>query len=231
MIRPVKPAGSPAFPRRRERARATRTRVLDAARSLFIERGYVGTTIGAIAERADVSPEAVYSIFGNKRSVLSELVDISIAGGAQAPAILDQDRVETMRAESDPHRRLRILAGFGRSILERRAAIDEVIRGAASADPEIAALRDLGNAQRFAGQRELLRIVIGTTSLREGLDLDTAADVLYAIGSPETWQLLVVGRGWSGPRFERWYAETLDRLLLGPADGRPTDAGRHDAGA
>lgn len=231
MIRPVKPAGSPAFPRRRERARATRTRVLDAARSLFIERGYVGTTIGAIAERADVSPETVYSIFRNKRSVLSELVDISIAGGAQAPAILDQDRVETMRAEPDPHRRLRILAGFGRSILERRAAIDEVIRGAASADPEIAALRDLGNAQRFAGQRELLRIVIGTTSLREGLDLDTAADVLYAIGSPETYRLFVVDRGWSGARFERWYAETLDRLLLGPADGRPADAGRHDAGA
>ena len=210
----VKPIAPPDFPRRRERARATRTRVLDAARTLFIERGYVATTIDAIAERADVSPETVYATFGNKRSVLSELVDISIAGGEEALPILDQDWVQTLRDEPDPHRRLRILAGRGRSILERRADIDAVIRGAASADPEIAALRDLGNARRFAGQRELLRIVVGAGALREGLDLDSAADILYAIGSPETWQLLVVGRGWSGSRFERWYGDTLDRLLL-----------------
>jgi len=188
---------------------------------LFIERGYVGTTIDAMAERADVSPETVYSTFGNKRSVLSALVDISIGGGEQARPILDQDPVGTMRAEPDPHRRLQILAGFGRSILERRAAMDEVMRGAASADADIAALRGLGNAQRFAGQRELLRIVIGTTSLREGLDLDTAADILYAIGSPETWRSLVVDRGWSGPRFERWYAETLDLVLFEPAARQP----------
>jgi hypothetical protein len=42
----------------------------------------------------------------------------------------------------------------------------------------------------------------------------TAADVLYAIGSPETYRLLVVDRGWSGARFERWYGETLTRLLF-----------------
>ena len=113
-----------------------------------------------------------------------------------------------------------MLAGQGRSILERRSAVDEVVRGAASADPEIAALRDLGKAQRFAGQREILRIVVGSTGLREGIDLETAADILYAVGSPETYRLLVVDRGWSGSRFERWYGDTLERLLfatVGPA--------------
>ena len=102
-------------------------------------------------------------------------------------------------------------------ILERRAAVDEVVRGAASADPEIASLRDLGKAQRFAGQRELLWMVLGAADLRQGMDPETAADVLYAIGSPETYRLLVIDRGWSGPRFERWYAETLERLLLEPS--------------
>jgi len=84
----------------------------------------------------------------------------------------------------------------------------------ASADPEIAALRDLGTAQRFAGQRELLRIVVGTDGLREGLDLAVATDILYAVGSPETYRLLVADRGWSRARFERWYGDTLDRLLF-----------------
>ena len=94
--------------------------------------------------------------------------------------------------------------------------MDEVVREAASADPDIAALRDLGKAQRFAGQREFLRIVVGSTGLREGMDLETASDILYAVGSPETYRLLVVDRGWSSSRFESWYGDTLERLLLSP---------------
>ena len=218
MADPVKQPGTVDFPRRRERARATRLRVLDAARALFVERGYVATTIDAIAERADVSPETVYSRFGNKRAILSDLVDLSIAGDDVAAPILARDWVQEMRDQPGPHLRLRILAGHGRSILERRAAVDEVVGGAAAADPDIAALRQLGKVQRHAGQRELLRIVVGAGSLREGLDLEAAADILYAIGSPETYQLLVTDRGWSPSRFEAWYGETLDRLLLSPED-------------
>jgi len=217
MLESVKHRRAYDSPRRREQARATRHAVLEAARGLFIERGYVGTTIEAIAAGANVAPETVYAVFGTKRSLLSELVDVSIAGSDSAPPILQQDPVQQIRDEPDPHRQIRLLASLGRSILERRAAVDEVVRGAAAADPEIASLRDLGKAQRFASQRALLRMVVGAAGLRQGLDVETAADVLYAIGSPETYRLLVIDRGWSGPRFERWYAETLERLLLEPA--------------
>jgi AcrR family transcriptional regulator len=222
----VKPSGGHDFPRRRERARATRRRVFDAALALFIERGYVGTTIDAIAHHADVSVETVYATFGTKRALLSELVDVTIAGALDAAPILEQDWVLDMRDEPDVHRRLGMLARNGRSILERRAALDEVVRGAAAADPEIGALRDLGKAQRFAGQRELLRIAIGSARLHDGIDPETAADVLYAIGSPETYRLLVVDRGWSASRFERWYGSTLERLFLDrpAADLDPEDA-------
>ena len=92
------------------------------------------------------------------------------------------------------------------------------MRGAASADPGIAALRDRGKDERFVGQRELLRIVAGHTDLRESIDLDGAADILYALGSPEIYRLLVVDRGWSGDRFESWYGATLESLLLGPGE-------------
>lgn len=212
----VKPSRTRDFPRRRQRAQATRSRVLEAAKALFVELGYTATTIQAIAERADVSPETVYSTFGNKRSLLSELVDISIAGDIAAPPVLEQAWVQRLREEPDVHRRLRMLAGQGRSILERRAAVDEVVRGAASADTEIADLRDRGKAERFTGQRELLRVVLGQARLREGIDPETAADILYALGSPETFLLLVMDRGWTGDRFEAWYGETLEQLLLEP---------------
>lgn len=211
-------------PRRREQARATRRAILEAARAQFIERGYVATTIDRIAARANVSPETVYSCFGSKRALLSELVDVSIVGDVEPRPILERAWVQQLRDEPDPRRRLLILARNGRSILERRAAVDEVVRGAAAADLDIAALWEHNKSQRFDGQRELLRIVIGSSRLRQDMELDTAADILFAIGSPETYRLLVVDRGWSGSRFEHWYGETLAHLLLDPfSPGRPRD--------
>ena len=213
---PVKPVGSDRFPRRRQRARATRRRVLDAARELFVERGYVQTTIAAIAQCADVAPETVYATFGSKRALLSELVDVAISGDPGDPPLLEQDWVRDLRDEPDAHRRVRTLAGRGRAILERRAAIDEVVRGAAAADPEIAELWRRGRVQRFAGQRALAAIVIGGAVAPDDAEVDRPADVLYAIGSPEVYRLLVMDRGWTPGQFERWYAETLERLLLAP---------------
>jgi len=200
-------------PRRQEGAQATRAAILDAARDLFIELGYVGTTMQAIAARARISPATVYATFTNKRSLLAALVDVSIAGDDAPVPILDRPWVQEMRDEPDLRRRVELLARNGRLMLERRAPIDEVVRAAAASDPDIAELWRAGKVQRLAGQRELLRIV-GRVGFRDGLGEGDAVDTLYAIGSPETYQLLTVDRGWSPARFERWYADALLRLLF-----------------
>ncbi|HZK51666.1 MAG TPA: hypothetical protein VFD47_08905 [Actinomycetota bacterium] len=128
--------------------------------------------------------------------------------------ILERPWVREMRDEPDLVKRLQALARNGRLILERVAPLYEVLRGAAAADPQVAALWQLNKEQRFGGQRELLGILIEGDGLREGLTKRTAADILFAIGSPETYRSLVVDRGWSADRFERWYSDTLARLLL-----------------
>jgi len=202
-------------PRRRAQARATRLAILDAARVLFAEQGYAATTIDAIAARAAVSPETVYAVFKNKRSILVRLIDVSIAGDDAEVPVLGRSWVQDMREEPDPRRRLQILAKNGRLILERWTPMYEVLRGAAAADREIASLWELNKRQRLGGQRVLLRLLTERTRLREGLRPSAAADVLFAIGSPETYQLLVNDRGWSPDRFERWYLDTLTRLLFG----------------
>lgn len=216
MSEPVKPSSVPAYPRRRQRAQATRARVLETARGLFIERGYVATTIEAIAGDADVAPETIYASFGNKRALLAEVVGRSISGESADVPLMAQAWVQELRDTPDPHRRVLILAANGRAILERRHAIDEVVRSAAASDPDIAALHESGKAQQFAGQRELLGMVIGDARLRPGIAFETAADIVYALGSPETYRLLVVDRGWSGDRFERWYGESIERVLFEP---------------
>jgi AcrR family transcriptional regulator len=214
MPRTVKPRRAYDSPRRRQQALATRRAVLEAARELFIQRGYVATTIDAIAAHAGVSPETVYATFKNKRSVLSELLDVAIAGDDAPVPILERPWVQQLREETDPQRRLRLLASNGRLILERTASIYEVLRGAAAADPEIASLWEHAKAQRLAGQRALLGILTEHAPLRHDLPATTATDIFFAIGSPETYRLLVIDRGWTPDRFERWYADTLARLLL-----------------
>jgi AcrR family transcriptional regulator len=203
-------------PRRREQARETRRAILDAARSLFTERGYGATTIGALAERARVAPETVYAAFGNKRSILAELVDVSIAGDDAPVPILERPWVRQLRDEPDPRARLRILAGSGRSMLERSTPVLEVLRSAAANDPEIAGLWRRYKSQRLEGQRVLLGIVTEGCGLREGLSPEAALDVVFTLGSPETYALLVGDRGWSPAEFERWYEDALARLLLPP---------------
>ncbi len=140
MKQTVKPRRAYRSPRREEQASATRRAILDAARELFIEGGYVKTTMQAIAERAGISPATVYATFVTKRAVLSALVDISIAGDDAPVPILDRPWVAELRGEPDLGRRIGLLAHHGRLMLERRAAIDEVLRAAAAADAEIAAM-------------------------------------------------------------------------------------------
>jgi AcrR family transcriptional regulator len=74
-------------PRREQQAEQTRLLVLDAAERLFKERGYVGTSIAAVAVEAGVSPETVYGHFGSKRVLLGELFRRAARGAetAQVP--------------------------------------------------------------------------------------------------------------------------------------------------
>jgi TetR/AcrR family transcriptional regulator of autoinduction and epiphytic fitness len=200
-------------PRRREQAASTRRAILEAARRAFVERGYVGTTIRSIAAGAGVSPETVFATFGNKRSLLAAVMDVSIAGDEAPEPILDRDWVQALREEPSRERRVSTLARRGREILERRSALDEVVRQAAATDPSLTDLESRGKAERLAGQRQLLAIVAGVDGFRPGLDLDAAADILFALGSPDVWRLLVVDRGWSPARFEVWYVEAISGLL------------------
>ena len=202
MSSPVKARRTYDSPRRREQARATRRTILEAAQRLFVEQGYVATTIEAIATHADVSPETVYATFKNKRTILSDLLDIAIAGDDVPVPILEREWVQAMRDEPDRGRRLRILARNGRLILERTAAIYEVLRGRRLADPQMATVWEQHKAQRFAGQRELVRVLTHGHPLRNGLTTRAAVDEVFAIGSPETYRLLVIDRDWSPDRFQ-----------------------------
>ena len=57
------------MPTQAERSAATRSRVLEAARSLFVANGYDATTIADVLEAAAVSKGALYHHFESKRAI------------------------------------------------------------------------------------------------------------------------------------------------------------------
>src|SRR4030095_12323140 len=67
-------------PLRADQAQRTRAGVLDAAFGLFVERGYAGTTVAAVADAAGVSPETIYLSLGGKRGLLEGVIEAAITG-------------------------------------------------------------------------------------------------------------------------------------------------------
>ena len=56
-----------------------RTRILDAARELFVKHGYEATTMRGIADRIEFTPTAIYHHFENKEALLQEICSIDFA--------------------------------------------------------------------------------------------------------------------------------------------------------
>jgi AcrR family transcriptional regulator len=199
---------------RRVRSAGTRQRVLDAARTLFLERGYRATTIGAIAAQAEVNVDTVYHLVGRKPVVLRELIEQAISGIDRAVVADERDYVKTMAATGDPVEKLAIYAQAVRRIQARMAPLHVALRDASSTEPEAEEVwRDI-NERRAANMRRLVQDLKSTGKLRRDLTVNDAADVVWAMNSAELYVMLTVDRGWSPQRYERWLADSWCRLLL-----------------
>jgi AcrR family transcriptional regulator len=200
--------------RRRVRSAETRQRVLDAARTLFFERGYRVTTIAAIAAQAEVNVDTVYELVGRKPVILRELIEQAISGTDRAVVADERDYVKAMRATDDPVEKLTIYAQAVRRIQARMAPLHLALRDASSTEPEAEEVwRDISE-RRAANMRRLVQDLKRTGRLRRDLSVNNAADVVWAMNSAEIYVMLTVDRGWSAQRYERWLADSWCRLLL-----------------
>ena len=196
---------------RREQAEQTRTQVLDAAATLFEERGYEGTSIAAIAAAAHVSAETVYSRFGNKRALLGELVRRAVRGDDPAP-VPEQQGPRAVSAATDQHEQLRLFAADVVLRLERAAPLVTIVAGASRSHAELAELLAALHADRLRNLRVLVDALAANGPLR--LEEDNALETIWALTSPELHQLLVRVRGWTRQRYREWLATSLAELLL-----------------
>jgi len=199
--------------RKGTRGAATKARIVDAATRLFLEEGYVDTTVTAIAAEANVVVQTLYLSFGSKVAILRAAHDVAVVGDDEPIPVLERPWVAELRAERDGPRALRLVVDNGLQIIERVTPLMGVIQSA-SADADVAELLREVKAQRFVTQQEFARALASKKGFNPSLSAEHAADVIYALLSDELYRLLVIERHWPRGELAAFVYETATANLF-----------------
>ena len=194
---------------RQERARATFNRTLDVAERLFLSGGFEATTVASIAESAGVSAATIYKTYGGKAGLAREVCHRALRGEGSTPA---EVRSNALRASATAQE---VAEGWGRLGMEvapRIAPLMLVLRTAALADPEAAALYDELERDHLDRMADNARFLQRAGFLRDGVRLREARDVLWFTSAPEVYELLVVRRGWTRARYGQFVTDTIGTI-------------------
>ena len=204
--------------RRAEQARATRRRVVEAARTLLLAQGYGGTTIGQIAAAAGVSAETVQKTFGTKAALAKEVYDVTLVGDDEPEPLRARSEFAAMLAEPDPRIKLERYAAISRMLWDRVGPLlDVLMQGAQAGEPDLVAFVATVRRESLAGASGVVGNLADVGALRAGLEVERARDELWLLIQPEQYRLLVAERGWSPDAMEDWLARAAIAALLAPA--------------
>jgi AcrR family transcriptional regulator len=199
-------------------AQQTRGDILRAARRLFAERGYAGTSINDIAEEAGVAVQTIYARLGSKRGMLLALIDLidEEAGvGPLAPQVT---------SAGTPLAVLRGGVRLTRSFQERCGDIIEALVTAAAAEPELADAVAEGQRRHRQGARLTIDRVQDLHGLRHDVPPQRAKALFALSTSHEAWRELTRGYELDWDSAEDWLVEALSRALLNRQHKKSADA-------
>jgi AcrR family transcriptional regulator len=197
----------PGTPRRRDRAahlgpERRRPLVLDAAFALFLEHGYEGTSMEAVARAAGVSKPVVYDCFASKEELFTALLrreETRVLGQIAAALPRDADRADPEAMLGDA------LTAFLRAVADSPRAYRVIFLGEGGTNAAVA-------RHILAGRREQVGVI--ATLVREwlvrhrpGVDAEAAAPLVAHV---------LVGMAEAGAR----------ALLTGEGDWTPESLGR-----
>lgn len=199
---------------KREKAQATKRKIIKAATTEFRERGYHGATIASIAKRAGVATQTVYFVFHTKAALISAAIDHAVIGEDVPGGPKESEWWADMVRQRSAGGVLRTFARGAGPVFQRASALSEILRGAALTDDELWRTYQHHEGLRREGFGEVVSLVMQKGTLRTGLDHGTATDVLMTVLSDATYYLFTTERGWQHEQCVDWMAETLPRLLL-----------------
>ncbi|WP_029138770.1 TetR/AcrR family transcriptional regulator [Nakamurella lactea] len=184
---------------RRQQAEATRGRIAAAARALFAEHGYGVTSIESIAGAAGVAVRTVYSAFGSKREILSQICEDWLEQANARPL------AERVLAEPDPQARVRGAAAWLTNLYDSGFDVVTIFEGATD---ESAKTRELLRA-KLAGRDQVLDAMVASLAPVLPAGVPRSQAVLRALAAPGVYRALRIEAGWSADDFTDWIAAAL----------------------
>jgi AcrR family transcriptional regulator len=194
--------------RRDQYAQATRQAIIDAGRRLFAEQGYFSTKVDDIAAEADVAPATVYAVVGGKQGLLAELRSM----WTTEPAI--SVTLDYIASSTDPEAIIRYVAHASRLRREQFGDVMRILLETAPHEPAVAEqLKPATDLYRATVIRMAERIsALG--GLRDDVDVQFAADVLWFYFGYQSYFTLHDENAWSYERAETWLADQACQALL-----------------
>jgi AcrR family transcriptional regulator len=197
---------------RDEQAARTRTRILEAASELFLERGYARTTIKDIAVRADVARDTVHAIFGNKARVLTALIDLRLVPDDAVANVTQRQDAQAIRNEMDQRKQIELFAKFIAGISTELRPVFEILRTASAVEPEMANVFEEMNRFRLDNMQTYAKWIAARGPLR--VTTRRAGEIIWALASLDVARMLCDEIGWTQSQHARWLTDTLIRTLL-----------------
>jgi AcrR family transcriptional regulator len=197
---------------REEQAARTRTRILDAAAELFLERGYARTTMKDIAVQADVARDTVHAIFGSKARVLAALIDYRLVPDGSVTNVTQLPEALAIKDEVDQRKQIGLFGKFIAGISTELRPVFEILRTASAVEPEMAKVFEEMDQFRMNNMQTYASWIAARGPLR--VSTRQAGEMIWALASLDVARMLCDELGWTEPQHARWLSDTLIRTLL-----------------
>jgi TetR/AcrR family transcriptional regulator, regulator of autoinduction and epiphytic fitness len=214
---------------REQGARETRERILTAARGEFVRLGYAATTMRSVASAAGVSVPTLELVFGTKPQLLRAAISFAIRGDANSLPMLQREwakNAETVGSVAD------YLAIVGRVLVDaeqRSAGLVVAAFEAANRDESMRALADQLRAQRAETAAWIVDAMMKRSSMRADIEREQAIDTIWLLTDPHVFCTLTRDRGWTPEQFERWFIDSVSRLLVGTTKAAVLEGSRRNS--
>jgi AcrR family transcriptional regulator len=200
--------GAAPTSRRAEYAQLTREGILNAARDLFVRKGYFATTVDEIARAARVASATVYAVGGGKHGLLKTLIS---AGTHTKDIAQTLARIESA---TDPRELLTFVIHSTRATFEEWSGLMRQVAAAAPQEPTVRESMHIAHDSMRAGLALTARQLARMGSLRDGMNVTKATDVLWLHLCNSAYFIRTDDLGWSLDESEAWLNDTLPCALL-----------------
>jgi AcrR family transcriptional regulator len=204
---------------RADQARDTRRRIRDAADALFLDKGYVTTSMDDIAKAAGVSRQTVFSAFGSKANLLKEAFDVRLAGDDEPVAFAERPEQQRIIEETDPAKLLRTFADFFIITMLRVLPLWPAMVAGAATDQACADVLAFFDRGRLEGPGEMVDVLADRKQLRKGLSRKKGKEAMYLLTNPNVTHD-ALERRWTVRELQRWLGDCLIAVLLDRASPR-----------